>query len=156
MVADDLYACNGVVLSEDEESVVMAEFARARLVRHYVAGPRRGATEEFARMPGLPDNVKSNGRGGFLVGVPLKLLLGEIDPIWDGLLRYPRLCRFVARLSLGLKRVLSFLREAVLPSSDLLAWAAYRVAFPAEEALDSSGVHTFVIELDKDGKVLPL
>ena len=47
---------DGVALSADGTHLVVAETARCRLLRHWLRGPRAGATEPFADLPGYPES----------------------------------------------------------------------------------------------------
>ena len=123
--------------------------------RHYLSGPRKGVTEEFSPTPGLPDNIRPNGRGGFLVGVPIHLPAEESNPIWDGILRYPKICRFLARVTLGLRRAFTFLRQVVpggdgSAASEWMARAAHKVTNPGDGLV---GGHSFLLEFSREGKV---
>ncbi|RLN33162.1 protein STRICTOSIDINE SYNTHASE-LIKE 10-like [Panicum miliaceum] len=64
VLATGLAFPNGVALSADGTHLVVAETARCRLLRHWLRGPRAGATEPFADLPGYPDNVRLSGAGG--------------------------------------------------------------------------------------------
>ena len=55
---------NGVAVGGGGEHVVVAHTALCELRRHWVRGPRAGASESFAELPGYPDNVRADGRGG--------------------------------------------------------------------------------------------
>jgi hypothetical protein len=69
VLASGLSFPNGVAVSADGTHLVVAETARCRLLRHWLRGPRAGATEHFADLPGYPDNVRllsgGGGDGGF-------------------------------------------------------------------------------------------
>ena len=68
VLIDGLLFANGVALSKDERFLVVAECYRYRLTRYWLKGPRAGTTDVFAdNLPGFPDNVASDGRGGFWV-----------------------------------------------------------------------------------------
>ncbi|KAG2634780.1 hypothetical protein PVAP13_2NG309424 [Panicum virgatum] len=54
----------GRLLRADGTHLVVAETARCRLLRHWLRGPRAGATEPFADLPGYPDNVRLAGGDG--------------------------------------------------------------------------------------------
>lgn len=60
---------NGVAVSADGTHLVVAETSSCRLLRHWLRGPRAGETEVMAELPGYPDNVRPDGRGGYWVGV---------------------------------------------------------------------------------------
>ena len=65
VLASGLAFPNGVALSADGTHLVVAETARCRLLRHWLRGPRAGATESFADLPGYPDNVRRPAGGGY-------------------------------------------------------------------------------------------
>lgn len=59
---------NGVKLSDDESFVIVAETLMSRLVKYHLKGPKAGQHEILIEaLPGLPDNIHSDGHGGFLV-----------------------------------------------------------------------------------------
>ena len=60
---------NGVAVGGGGEHVVVAHTALCELRRHWVRGPRAGASETFAELPGYPDNVRADGRGGYWVAL---------------------------------------------------------------------------------------
>ncbi|CAL5088577.1 unnamed protein product [Urochloa decumbens] len=63
VLASGLSFPNGVAVSADGAHLVVAETARCRLLRHWLRGPKAGATEPFADLPGYPDNVRLAGAG---------------------------------------------------------------------------------------------
>ncbi|KAG2643154.1 protein STRICTOSIDINE SYNTHASE-LIKE 10-like [Panicum virgatum] len=60
---------NGVAVGGGGEHVVVAHTALCELRRHWVRGPRAGASETFTELPGYPDNVRADGRGGYWVAL---------------------------------------------------------------------------------------
>ncbi|CAL5064642.1 unnamed protein product [Urochloa decumbens] len=74
VLASGLSFPNGVAVSADGAHLVVAETARCRLLRHWLRGPKAGATEPFADLPGYPDNVRlaaGAGDGGYYYWVAL-------------------------------------------------------------------------------------
>lgn len=62
VVTDSLYFPNGVALSQDESSVLVAETTRYRIRRIRLTGPEAGTAEVFAEnLPGFPDGVTREG-----------------------------------------------------------------------------------------------
>jgi sugar lactone lactonase YvrE len=58
VLARGLHFANGLALAPDRSYVLVNETARYRVLRHWLAGPKRGTTEPFAEnLPGFPDNV---------------------------------------------------------------------------------------------------
>lgn len=73
---------NGVALTRDESSVVVAETAARRLIRYRVRGPRAGKRESFAPpLPGYPDNIARGSDGLIWVTVasPRDLLVEALQ-----------------------------------------------------------------------------
>lgn len=52
---DGLWFANGVAVSPDQTFVVVAETARYRLQKYYLAGPKKGKSEVF--VAGLPGDL---------------------------------------------------------------------------------------------------
>jgi len=74
---------NGVALSEDEAWVAVVETYHARVLRHWLRGPRRGETEVLIDgLPGMPDGISRGSDGGFWLCLvyPLMPLLGLLAP----------------------------------------------------------------------------
>lgn len=88
---------NGVAVAEDGSYVLVNETGSYRVVRHWLAGPRRGASEPFIEnLPGLPDNITwSPARRVFWVA-----LFSPRLPALDALGGSPFLRRVVYRLPL--------------------------------------------------------
>ena len=40
-----------------------------KLLRYWIEGPKAGTSEHLADLPGYPDNVRADGRGGFWVAL---------------------------------------------------------------------------------------
>lgn len=67
VLADKLYFPNGIQLTEDKKSVIFAECSMARIKKLTIASKK---VEMFAaNLPGLPDNIRSSGRGTYWVGL---------------------------------------------------------------------------------------
>nr|CAI5821469.1 unnamed protein product [Callosobruchus analis] len=68
VLIDKLHFANGVQLSDDEEFVIVAETHRNRIHRYYLKGSKKGTHDIFIDgLPGMPDNLKSDSKGGFFV-----------------------------------------------------------------------------------------
>lgn len=64
LLDDELYFPNGIVLAEDESHVLVAESLRARIRRHWLAGPDAGASESFVEnLPVFVDNISAAADG---------------------------------------------------------------------------------------------
>ncbi|XP_078435431.1 protein STRICTOSIDINE SYNTHASE-LIKE 3-like [Wolffia australiana] len=60
---------NGVSLSKDKSFLVFCEGPRGRLTKYWLKGEKKGTTENFALLPGFPDNVRTNENGEFWVAL---------------------------------------------------------------------------------------
>ncbi|KAI5705849.1 hypothetical protein M8J75_002337 [Diaphorina citri] len=91
----NLHFANGVELSADESFVIVAETMSSRVHRYYLKGPKQGKSEVFIDgLPGLPDNVKRDSKGNFLVS----LVCPEYTPqILHIIGPFPNIRKFVAR-----------------------------------------------------------
>jgi len=98
VLIDGLHFANGVVLSPAEDFVLVAETARSCIHRYYLKGPKKGIRDIFIDgLPGLPDNLKSDGQGGFVVA--LVLVRNETYPLlFQSLGPFPLLRKFIARI----------------------------------------------------------
>lgn len=96
VVLDELYFPNGVALSPDESTLMLAETATHRLVRVPLDGR---APEVVADLAAYPDNMSAVGDGTYWVALPSPRL-----PILEKLLPHP-----------GVRRVVDLLPEGVKP-----------------------------------------
>lgn len=70
VLLENLAFANGLLLSEDESFVVVAETFTSRIIKYNLKGAKAGQKEIFSEsLPGLPDNIHSDNRGGFLVSL---------------------------------------------------------------------------------------
>ncbi|XP_044745439.1 adipocyte plasma membrane-associated protein-like [Coccinella septempunctata] len=99
VLVDGILFANGVALSKNEDFVIVSD-ATNQILRRYIKGPKAGTTETFVRLPGIPDNIQTDGGSGFLVTVIIES--NAESPSFPSLLsRFPNVRRFLAR-SLGL------------------------------------------------------
>ncbi|TXK72237.1 SMP-30/gluconolactonase/LRE family protein [Paenibacillus sp. N3.4] len=70
VLLEGLYFANGVVLSADEDFVLVAESYHYQLTRYWLKGPKKGTSDIFAdNLAGFPDNVTRDEQGHFWVGI---------------------------------------------------------------------------------------
>lgn len=61
---------NGITLSHDEKSIIIAEFNQGRLLRYWIEGPKTGRLEKFVDpLPGMPDNISRGENGIYWVAL---------------------------------------------------------------------------------------
>uniref|UniRef100_A0ACD5TDK5 Uncharacterized protein n=1 Tax=Avena sativa TaxID=4498 RepID=A0ACD5TDK5_AVESA len=69
VLKDNLAYPNGVSISYDRTYVVVAQTVPCQTFRYYLQGPKAGRYELFADLPGYPDNVRRDGKGGYWVAL---------------------------------------------------------------------------------------
>lgn len=72
VIMDKLHLPNGLALSKDGSFVITCEGGTGILHRIWVKGPKAGTNEIFARVPGLPDNIRRTPTGDFWVALHCK------------------------------------------------------------------------------------
>ncbi|KAF8721055.1 hypothetical protein HU200_023469 [Digitaria exilis] len=65
----DLPYPNGVAMSSDRTHVVVAHTVPSQAFRYWLRGPKAGQYELMADLPGYPDNVRRDARGGYWVAL---------------------------------------------------------------------------------------
>lgn len=92
-----IHFANGLELSQDESFIIMSETMRSRIHKYHLSGPKKGSSEIFIDgLPGLPDNVKKDGKGNFLVS--LVTAIDDSHPlIFHVIAPFPNIRKFIAR-----------------------------------------------------------
>lgn len=78
-----LQFANGVALAADDAFVLVTESGNYDVVRYWLKGEKAGTHDVFiANLPGIPDNISGNGRGGFWLALyaPRNALLDALSP----------------------------------------------------------------------------
>ncbi|XP_031475816.1 protein STRICTOSIDINE SYNTHASE-LIKE 3-like [Nymphaea colorata] len=89
---------NGVSMSKDKSFLVFSECSVGRLLRYWLKGEKAGTIDVFAITPGFPDNIRTNEKGEFWVGIHCRRnLYSHIVGL------YPRLRTFILRLPVPAK-----------------------------------------------------
>lgn len=96
VVATGLYFPNGVTVTHGGQALLVAETARYRLSRVWLAGPRAGETEVVPHpLPGIPDGLMHDGAGTVWIALVPR------NPLLDGLAPHPWLRNAMAGLPDG-------------------------------------------------------
>jgi sugar lactone lactonase YvrE len=69
VLKDDLPYPNGVAVSYDGTYVVVAHTVPCQAHKYYLQGAKAGRYELLADLPGYPDNVRRDGKGGYWVAL---------------------------------------------------------------------------------------
>lgn len=96
VLLDELNFANGVVLSPNEDFVVVAETTQSRLTKYYLTGAKKGQSETFVeRLPGAVDNLIADADG---LWVPLVVAIDTDHPyISQVLAKTPWIRKFILR-----------------------------------------------------------
>lgn len=98
VLVNDLGFANGVALSKDEDFVIVMETLTSRITKYNLKGSKAGKQEIFIEgLPGMPDNVHSDTKDGFLVSLVL-YVDDDYPQLSQNLIPYPALRRLFARL----------------------------------------------------------
>ena len=150
VLIDGLHFANGVVLSPAEDFVLVAETTKSRIHRYYLKGPKKGNRDIFIDgLPGLPDNLKFDGQGGFLV--PLLVFRNETYPlIFQSLGPFPLLRKFIARVLALFEMTFEHI-DRIYPNyyaKRVVHWIGH---FESVRGLNAPG--SVILQLDVDGKI---
>jgi sugar lactone lactonase YvrE len=89
-----IHFANGVAMSPDQNSVLVAETGMYRVLRLWLRGDKVGQSEVFIdNLPGFPDGISSNGRDKYWVS-----LVTPRDSFFDRILPHPAVRKIVLRL----------------------------------------------------------
>ena len=84
-VVNQFYFPNGVCVSHDGRSLLIASTSLCKIFRHWIAGPSKGRTEVLIdELPGNPDNINRSSDGNYWLA-----LVGIRTPTFDLAARKP-------------------------------------------------------------------
>ncbi|XAR69585.1 Strictosidine synthase [Bertholletia excelsa] len=105
VLLDNLSLPNGVSLSDNGEFIIVAESTTCRILKFWLETSKVGTVEVFAdQLLGFPDNIKSNERGEFWVGIHGrrgKLLKWALSVVW--------MRRFIEKLPFDINKAYSYI-----------------------------------------------
>ncbi|XP_054258503.1 adipocyte plasma membrane-associated protein Hemomucin-like isoform X2 [Macrosteles quadrilineatus] len=150
VLLDKLHFSNGVALSEDGAFLLISETFNFRVLKYHLKGPKAGQSEVFVdRLPGCPDNIHRDGRGGFVLSLVLPRDMDHPSMV-ERLAPYPLVRKLLARLMYLGQRAVSLLRD--LYPHEVLKKTAHLIGH--FESLPSPSVkRTTVLLLTKEGKI---
>jgi hypothetical protein len=151
VLIDGIHFANGVQLSKDEDFVLICETLRSKIFRYFLKGPKAGQQDVFLDgIPGMPDNIRSNGKGGFYVA-----LIVRRQEFVDVLGPLPIVRKVVLRIRSLLVGTVSLL-ESVLPKNTYLGEIKKYVSHlgPIGKPPSSMIGPSRILEVDSTGKIL--
>lgn len=154
VLIENLHFANGVQLSRDEDFVMVAELARSRVWRYFLKGDRKGQSEIFVdQLPGLPDNIRPNGKGGYFIVLASPIRTAEAPGLIDTLGPLPLIRKFVARAIVLIHGFLS-LTETFLPSTYVRQLQFYVSHLGPIGQLNKQPKDVIIVEIDNNGKII--
>ncbi|GJM98263.1 hypothetical protein PR202_ga15253 [Eleusine coracana subsp. coracana] len=60
---------NGIAISADRTHLIVASTGPCKLLKVWIEGPKTGSSELFTELPGYPDNVRPDQKGGYWVAL---------------------------------------------------------------------------------------
>ncbi|CAL5056225.1 unnamed protein product [Urochloa decumbens] len=70
----------GRLMNADRTHLIVALTGPCKLMRHWIKGPKAGTSEPLADLPGYPDNVRADIKGGFWVALHREKMELPIGP----------------------------------------------------------------------------
>ena len=106
----NLSFANGVAVSHDQNYVLVNEMGEYRIIRFWIAGPKKGKTEPLIEaLPGFPDNISTGLGGRYWIA-----LVSPRNKLVDNLADKPFLRKMVQRMP-------AFLRPKAVPYGHIIA-----------------------------------
>ncbi|KYN29227.1 PREDICTED: adipocyte plasma membrane-associated protein-like [Trachymyrmex cornetzi] len=146
---------NGVVLSDDESFVLAVETLKNRIMKYNLKGPKAGQQEIFIDgLPGIPDNIHSDGHGGFL----LSLIIAD-DPdypqIFQSLMPHPYLRKMLVRLIMTMELPFKLLNDVYSnPCTERILHAIG--SYQGAEFLSNPKEKSSVLRIDASGNIIEI
>ena len=94
LLIDDLHFANGVALTPDQQSLLVVETAKYRVLKYSLNGERKGSLIPLIdNLPGFPDNIVRHPKFGYWLG-----LTAPRSSALDKLSQWPKLRSFIYKL----------------------------------------------------------
>ncbi|KAG8233760.1 hypothetical protein J437_LFUL003831 [Ladona fulva] len=151
VLLDKIRFANGVCLSPDEDYVLVSETMGYRILRYYLKGPKAGRSDVFLDgLPGVPDNIKPNGEGGFLITLITQRDKGQFDLV-AFLGKYPIIQKFFARMLMLIEMTFSSV-EMIMPNAYTKKAVHWIGNFESIQFMIPSGARA--LDVDSKGKII--
>jgi len=109
-LVDGLTFANGVAVSHDQTYVLVNETGKYRVIRYWIAGPKKGQAEPIIEnLPGFPDNISQGLNDRFWIA-----FVSPRNPLLDKLSDKPFLRKVIQRMP-------KFIRPKATPYGHIIA-----------------------------------
>lgn len=144
---------NGVRLSDDESFVIVVESQTSRIMKYNLKGPKVGQSEVFIDgLPGTPDNIHSDGQGGFLVCL-IMTIDSENPQIFHSLMPHPYLRKMLVRLLVTMELPFKLLHD-IYPNTYTERILHAIGSFQSAKLLMDSVQKSQVLRIDASGNII--
>ncbi|XP_037949038.1 adipocyte plasma membrane-associated protein-like [Teleopsis dalmanni] len=150
ILLDEIFFANGVVLSPNEDFLVVVETGAMRLIKYHLKGTNAGQSEVFVEgLPGHPDNITPDETG---IWVPLVMAVDKEHPSGFALFsNYPKVRMLLIRLLSFLEVPFRFI-NSFLPNS--ISKKAIHFIGNGESILMLAPKRTTVVRVDWEGNIV--
>jgi len=144
---------NGVQLSRNEDFIVISETGLGKILKHHLTGAKKGKTEVLVDgLPGFPDNIRSNGKGGFYVAL-LTSRSQENPSSIDKFASMPWARKLLVRFTAVLVKGLDFI-NSYAPHEYVGRAIIYVKHFGPLGELSAFPKNVIIVEIDEKGNFL--
>ena len=150
MLMDNLWFANGVVLSPNEDFVVVSDLGRSKIDKFWLKTAKAGESETFVDgLPGVPDNITPD-KNGFWVALPM-----TADPqnpnLAHSMAPLPLVRKFQVRL-ISLIDLLFTTIDSILPN-DFCKFVASQVG-SADSVKFLNPTRATILRIDWNGNII--
>lgn len=151
-----LHFPNGVELMDDRQAILINDLGHARILKHYIRGARKGTTELWSRVPGLPDNIKRGADPNietYWVACACAIEDAKHFDMTIFTAHHPVLTRIFSKMVSMIGRIVEFLGDKIIKSNIMRDYGfAWRNGwlFPVDPVCR----HGIVLQYDRDGKII--
>ena len=127
---DNLSFPNGLILSPKEDYLLILESGRQRIWKYHLVGKKKGQSEIYADMPGVPDNITPNGDNGYFVGIIFPLT-SKLDDVIKQLRSFHPIVRLLVRLLKLIHLLIEFIHDYLFQTemTEMLGRSCIKIYF---------------------------
>lgn len=151
VLVDGLFFPNGIELSYDKKSLLIAESNKNRILKYNLDSKAKKKLEVFVdALPGEPDNIRYSARKGYWISFVTARNTSSLA-MQDHISQYPLLRKIVARFVHSTGSVLRYISQFF--SSESFKIFAYEVE-TGRILVQAIPIHGLITELDENGKIM--
>jgi len=153
VLMENLGFANGIKLSDDESFVLIAESLTCRIIKYHLKGSKAGQHEIFIEsLPGMPDNLQSDGYGGFFATMVIAID-SEHPQLYISLAPHPYLRKMITRLLLLVKGVFKLVNDFI-PNIYAERFSYAITAHKGIGTLLENNLRSLILRIDASGNII--